>query len=65
MRLVPKYNIYKVFDGYKNHRRKLFLSVHSKKEANEISRHITQKGLDLMGRVNFWGEVQWAGFSIV
>ena len=64
MRIRLKYNIYKVFDGYKFPRRELFLSVYSKKEADIISRHITQTGLDLMGRINFWGESEWAGFCI-
>jgi hypothetical protein len=65
MRIRLKYNIYKVFDRYKFPRRELFLSVYSKKEADIISRDITQRGLDLMGRINHWGEVEWVGLCIV
>jgi len=65
MRIVSKYKVYKVFDGYKSPKRVLQLIVNSKKEADEISRSITQKGLDIMGRINYWGEKEWAGFSIV
>jgi hypothetical protein len=65
MQIKSKYNIYKVFDGYKFPHRELYVSVYSKKEAEEITRYITQKGLDIMGRINHWGEKEWAGFCIV
>jgi hypothetical protein len=65
MQIKLKYNIYKVFDGYANHRRELFLSVHSKREAYDVAHNITQKGLDIMGRINYWGEIEWVGFCIV
>lgn len=65
MRIVSRYKIYKVFDSYKSPRRVLQLIVDSRKEADEISKAITQKGLDIMGRINYWGEKEWAGFSIV
>jgi hypothetical protein len=65
MMIRLKYNIYKVFDGYKFPHRELFLSVYSKKEADIISKHITQIGFDLTGRLNYWGESEWVGFSIV
>ena len=65
MRIVSKYKIYKVFDRYHAPQRVLQLIVNSKKEAKEISRAITQKGLDIMGRINYWGEMEWVGFSIV
>lgn len=65
MRIKLKYNIYKVFDGYRFPHRELFLTVYSKREADIIAKHITQIGLDLMGTINSWGEVQWVGFCIV
>lgn len=64
MKIRLKYNVYKVFDGYRFPHRELFLSVNSKKEADIISRHLTQIGLDLMGRINYWGESEWVGFCI-
>jgi len=39
--------------------------IKGKEHANNAARMITQKGYDLMGRINYWGESEWAGFSIV
>ena len=65
MRIVSKYKIYQVFDRYKSPRRVLVYVVNSKKQAKELAEAITQKGLDIMGRINCWGEVEWAGFAII
>lgn len=65
MRIVSKYKVYKVFDRYKFPQKEFLLMVSSKEQAKRMARDITQKGFDIMGRVNFWGEIEWCGFSIV
>ena len=65
MRIVSKYKIYQVFDRYKSPRRALLYVVNSKEQAKELAEAITQKGFDIMGRINVWGEVEWAGFAII
>jgi len=65
MRIVSKYKVYKVLDRYSFPRRVLMSVVNSKEEAKGMAKAITQKGLDIMGRINYWGEMEWAGFAII
>lgn len=65
MKIVSKYKVYRVLDSYKYPKRVFLEEVYSKQKAEEMAREITQKGLDIMGRINYWGEMEWAGFAIV